>query len=178
ECPNGRMSIVEFNKIYNYFFPTCRSKEFAGRAFSAFDKRKDGMIDFEGLVTILSDLWHGSHETKIEWAFDLMDRNGKGAIDFEDFLSYLCSVFDLIGYLPSDLRRFRRQSEFRERASELFARLDADRDGIISRRDFMESCLNSELIVSSMNCLQETVHTDSQHKASFGSISFFDDSKD
>ncbi|XP_019850352.1 PREDICTED: uncharacterized protein LOC105312226 [Amphimedon queenslandica] len=62
------------------------------RLFDAFDKKKNGSIDFEEFVCGLSIILHGSFSTKCQLLFDLFNISGDEGVSREELHSLLSSV--------------------------------------------------------------------------------------
>lgn len=62
------MDKAHFRDIFKQWFPFVDSKEFAGYIFSVFDTKRDGRIDFEEFIVLLSVTTRGRLDEKLDRA--------------------------------------------------------------------------------------------------------------
>lgn len=79
QCPDGKISRPDFEKIYANFFPNSDPKTYARHVFRSFDTNADGTLDFREYIIALHLTSSGKTSLKLEWAFSLfdVDRNGE-----------------------------------------------------------------------------------------------------
>nr|XP_021139268.1 visinin isoform X1 [Columba livia]XP_021139269.1 visinin isoform X2 [Columba livia] len=79
QCPDGRISRADFEKIYGTFFPNSDPQGYARHVFRSFDTNDDGTLDFREYIIALHLTSSGKTHLKLEWAFSLfdVDRNGE-----------------------------------------------------------------------------------------------------
>ena len=120
---------------------------------------QSGKIDFKEFLQAINITSQGTPDKKLEMAFRMYDCNGDGSIDetemrriisvriTEETLTmtkhrYLFqAIYELIGE-ENDPRE--RQIEGDERALNIFRMMDKNSDGILSREEFIDGCLNDE----------------------------------
>lgn len=79
QCPDGKITRTDFEKIYANFFPNSDPKTYARHVFRSFDTNDDGTLDFREYIIALHLTSSGKTSLKLEWAFSLfdVDRNGE-----------------------------------------------------------------------------------------------------
>ena len=118
---------------------------------------QSGKIDFKEFLQAINITSQGTPDKKLEMAFRMYDCNGDGSIDEtemrriisvriteETTTKHRClfqAIYELIGE-ENDPRE--RQIEGDERALNIFRMMDKNSDGILSREEFIDGCLNDE----------------------------------
>ena len=121
DCPSGQLDRDKFGKIYKRFFPHGEPSEFADHVFNLLDENKNGIVDLEEFVRVMSIIDHGQsdkctldqpHRTRpfdpilLPVAFQLYDIDGDGIITYQEMLSIVRSIDRMTGWvdkLPSDI---------------------------------------------------------------------------
>ncbi|XP_007887035.2 recoverin [Callorhinchus milii] len=96
ECPTGRVTEAQFQKIYSSFFPDADPKAYAQHVFRSFDANSDGTLDFKEFIIALHLTSSGKTIHKLEWAFSLYDVDGNGTINKSEVLQIVTAIFKMI----------------------------------------------------------------------------------
>ena len=130
----GYITIDEFKKIYDEFYPDGDGDAFAEHTFRIFDRNHDGKIDFREFISGLSISSRGSYEEKMTWLFDLYDTNANGFISKDEMLVIIKSVFQM-----SDNKSHKIDPTLAEsRVEKIYEKLDRNLDGLLSLEEFIE----------------------------------------
>lgn len=105
DCPSGQLTEEDFVKIYQQFFPFGDPKDYCHFLFLQFDKDNSKIIEFREFIFAFSTSSRGTHEQKIEWAFQFYDYNKTGKLTYNDILPVITATYKMIGpmaALPPD----------------------------------------------------------------------------
>ncbi|KAK4298995.1 hypothetical protein Pmani_028702 [Petrolisthes manimaculis] len=145
DCPNGRLSVDQFKKIYTDLFPNGDASMFAENTFRTFDSNKDGIIDFREFLCGLSLLSKGKVEDKLKWAFSMYDQDDNGSISREEMLKIFTSLYKMSGMFTEieDIPE--------KRTDEIFLMLDKDMDGTLSLEEFIAGVKSDPSLLNVMS---------------------------
>ncbi|CAF3951528.1 unnamed protein product [Adineta steineri] len=154
DCPNGRCSKRKFltfirkstlQKIHQSnvpFFKTLqyyrRRKKFFSMMFDIYDRNHDGELDFDEYLYALSALSGANRLRTIETLFCFFDTNNQGYITREEFNSRKIIAAECLGQAKTGIK----DKLLYEQA---FNTMDVDKDGRISKDEFIQWHLNDHL---------------------------------
>ena len=152
DMPNGRMDVEEFKKIYNRMFPSGVDDKYAEHVFRSFDKNKDGQIDFREFVISLSITSRGTLEQKLQWAFKVYDIDEDGYITRKEMLEIVKAIFKMSRHnsLSNSLSVSEDVATPEERVDDIIKQLDANMDGKLSEKEFIDGSKNNPDIASKL----------------------------
>merc|ERR1711936_418102 len=143
DCPDGKLSPGSFMKIYSKCFPMGNAKEFCEHVFRTFDTDKNGVIDFKEFLLAIDVTSSGTPEEKLNWAFSMYDVDGNGWIDLVEMTKLVKSIHQVTGENT-------KQAQFHsaeERAKDIFAKMDVNNDGRVTKEEFVQTCLNDNKLI-------------------------------
>ncbi|XP_032899993.1 recoverin [Amblyraja radiata] len=146
ECPNGKITMAQFQKIYSGFFPDTDPKEYAQHVFRSFDTNSDGILDFKEYIIALHLTSSGKTSQKLEWAFSLFDVDGNGTINKTEILEIVKAIFKMINEdelktLPED------ENTPEKRADKIWDNFGKKENDKLSEDEFIQGTLeNNEIL--------------------------------
>ena len=152
DMPNGRMDVEEFKKIYNRMFPSGVDDKYAEHVFRSFDQNKDGQIDFREFVISISITSRGTIEQKLQWAFKVYDIDEDGYITRKEMLEIVKAIFKMSRHnsLSNSLSVSEDVATPEERVDDIIKQLDANMDGKLSEKEFIDGSKNNPDIASKL----------------------------
>ena len=141
ECPTKKLDRSSFTQFYSKLIPdvesTSEKMEFSEWVFGAFDTDRNGYIDFAEFLLAFWVRARGSLKDKLNWLFDVYDTDKSGYIGQYELAKALRLIFAMKGINESDAN---------ERTRRIFAFVDRNTDGRISKQEFVAGCTRDETI--------------------------------
>ena len=106
----------------------------ADRIFSVMDKDNKGKVTFEEFLAYMDVLIHGKSEEKAMQSFRLIAQRGKDVITYEDFATWLISVWKMYNALTGS-----EVSTSDSVIREYFCAIDIKQDGVIDFEEYKKS---------------------------------------
>ena len=125
---------------------TCTScgnpEQFCDQVFRTFDKNKNGFIDFKEFMLAINVTSARTPEEKLKWAFRMYNEDGNGIINQENMTKSVQAIYDILGAgatKPTDTAK--------ERAINIFKRVDENNDGSLTEEEFLKGCLQDDVLL-------------------------------
>ncbi|GCC21406.1 A-type potassium channel modulatory protein KCNIP1-like isoform X3 [Chiloscyllium punctatum] len=154
ECPSGVVNEETFKQIYSQFFPQGDASMYAHYLFNAFDSAHNGSIKFEDFVMALSVLLRGTVHEKLRWTFNLYDINKDGYINKEEMTDIVRAIYDMMGKYTYPVLK---DDAPRHHVDVFFQKMDKNKDGVVTMDEFIESCLQDENIMRSLQLFENVM---------------------
>eukprot|EP00058_Branchiostoma_floridae_P014735 XP_002600223.1 hypothetical protein BRAFLDRAFT_66728 [Branchiostoma floridae] len=140
----------EFTAIYQQFFPHGDASKFANFVFNVFDINKDGYITFKEFICALSITSRGTLDEKLDWAFNLYDLDNDGYITKSEMLNIVEAIYAMVEKgtmleLPPD------EDTPEKRVNKIFAQMDKNKDGKLTKEEFREGSKCDPWIVQALS---------------------------
>lgn len=147
DCPDGKLTLEGFAKIYRQFFPFGDPSKFAAFVFNVFDENKDGYIEFDEFLQALSVTSRGNVDEKLRWAFRLYDLDGDGFITREELLDIVDAIYKMVGNmvkLPEE------ENTPEKRVNKIFEIMDKNKDDRLTFDEFLEGSKKDPTIIQAL----------------------------
>mmetsp|Transcript_9918 Transcript_9918/g.14614 ORF Transcript_9918/g.14614 Transcript_9918/m.14614 type:complete len:195 (-) Transcript_9918:78-662(-) len=157
--PNGKMSKEDYLKINNQH-DNQSTEDFVSTMFDAFDKDKNGYIDFTEYAVVIGIKKNGSLNDKILLAFNMFDIDGNGTIEYDEMLKLISSLFKMIaskshGDNPKVMEKM--ESQAKERVDHIFSKMDVNGDGELTLEEFTQGCHRDKEISRALLNIQNKI---------------------
>jgi Ca2+-binding EF-hand superfamily protein len=120
-------------------------EKIVGHLYRVFDSNNDGYIDFVELLVVESLLRDGSPEEKLGNMFKFFDQNGDGMISKSEMKRVVKDLYVCLKHQEPEA-----ESEA-VIAKTVFTEMDADRDGRITKEEFISAVLAEKDISVMLN---------------------------
>ncbi|CAH1784584.1 unnamed protein product [Owenia fusiformis] len=147
DCPSGELSRAKFLDMYQELFPDGRAKSFYQHVFRTFDADDSGNIDFKEFLLAISITQSGNPEQKLDLAFKLYDIDRNGMIEEDE----MCEIIKAIYLMVEDDPKKADQGPTL-RTQHIFHQMDLNRDGKLSKEEFVKGCLNDKDLFQLLTC--------------------------
>ncbi|KYN20365.1 Kv channel-interacting protein 2 [Trachymyrmex cornetzi] len=171
-CPRGCATSSDLKPAYAKLFPLGDSARYAQIVFHNIDRNGDGIVNFNDFLRAMTSIINGNVDQKLSWIFedliiiskaiqwglkdvifirirriklilssDLLlfrfyDLNGDGCITRQEMLTIISAIYEMVQNAQTI------QSMVNQQVDKFFEKMDANRDGIVSREEFMNGCKN------------------------------------
>ncbi|KAM7534537.1 hypothetical protein Aperf_G00000112682 [Anoplocephala perfoliata] len=143
DCPSGQLSKKKFIEVYSSFFPTGDADQFCTHVFRTFDKDNSGKIDFNEFLLAINITSGGQPKEKLEWAFQMYDIDGNGTIEKKEMTEIIKAIYSMLGANEATV-----DLTPEARTEEIFEKMDSNRDGVLTRKEFMDGCMADQQLYS------------------------------
>ncbi|EFN87044.1 Kv channel-interacting protein 2 [Harpegnathos saltator] len=139
-CPRGCATTGDLKPAYAKLFPLGDPTRYTQIVFHSFDKDGDGFVSFSDLLDATASIVNGTVDQKLSWIFGFYDLDGDGCNTKREMLVIISAIYEMV----QDARTIRPAVNIQ--VDKFFQKMDADRDGIVTREEFMSGCKNDTII--------------------------------
>jgi Ca2+-binding EF-hand superfamily protein len=154
DFPSGVISREDFYRGYRDMFPFGNASTYADLVFTVLDRDRSGTVDFSEFLTALSKTTRGTLAEKLDWTFRLYDVNRDGFVSRAEMLRIVDAMYQMMGDsvpLKED------EATPEKRVDKLFAAMDTDHDGRLSKQEFIDGSQKDPLICQALQMYDRLV---------------------
>ena len=140
EHPNGKMKPKEFREMMAKAVPKKDASKMEKHVFRIYDANNDGVIDFTEFMLIFFVMSEGAPEEVLTKIFRMFDVNSDGTISMKEMNKL---IKDMYGLLKTEDPNIAAKNMIAKTA---FAEMDKDKDGEVSKEEFVTACMGQEEI--------------------------------
>jgi Ca2+-binding EF-hand superfamily protein len=138
KCETGRLNRQEFIHFFKGLIHFDYSEQdelaFCEHVFRAFDTDNDGCVDFAEFLIAFWVRCNGTLRDKLTWLFEIYDTDRSSFISVWEMAKLLKIVYGFKNIVGDPTVR----------AREIFAQIDRNKDGKLSRSEFIAGCTQDE----------------------------------
>ena len=139
-CPHGDMSKKKFIELSRAALGD-QADFLSESLFRVFDEDNSGTMDFAEYMLAINATNLESPEEKLKWMFDVFDKDGGGTISPAEIHAMLQGLFEMSGQEFDD-------EDLMVASKDIMDAIDADGDGEVTRKEFIDNAMKSEFIAS------------------------------
>jgi len=143
--PNGKITRSSFKELMRKCYPAANLNKLEKHIFRMYDTNGDNHIDFREFMMVLYILSNGSPEQNLEQIFRIFDINNDHEISRSEMKKIVKDLFALLN--PKELQLVENDAKM---ADEAFTEMDVDKDGKVTKEEFIHACLSHEKVSSLM----------------------------
>eukprot|EP00092_Neocalanus_flemingeri_P038041 GFUD01041410.1.p1 GENE.GFUD01041410.1~~GFUD01041410.1.p1 ORF type:complete len:195 (+),score=70.16 GFUD01041410.1:44-628(+) len=140
EHPNGKMKPKDFREMMAKAVPRKDASKMEKHVFRIYDANNDGVIDFTEFMLIFFIMSEGAPEEVLTKIFRVFDVNSDGTISMKEMNKL---IKDMYGLLKTEDPHIAAKNLIAKTA---FAEMDKDKDGKVSKDEFVSACMGQEEI--------------------------------
>lgn len=142
DCPEGTLDKKQFVKLYTQLEQgDKRVDKYAEFVFVAFDTDHSGKIEFTEFLVAFNIRSKGKIDDKLNWTFDVYDRNADGIIDRKELKKMFSVLFTMLNVNKKDERW-----NIDTRVNNILNQLDTSGDKALSREEFIQGIKNDDTL--------------------------------
>lgn len=142
DCPDGVLTKEKVLSMLMIILPRENGQIVADLIFTAFDKDKNGWIDFNEFIIATHCTATSSPKDKLHWVFQMYDKDKSQTIQLAEMVELFGTLYLNEG-LEKDLAV--------DRAMAIFSTLDVNNDGDVTEDEFVRGCLEDEDLVRALS---------------------------
>ncbi|XP_014473919.1 PREDICTED: hippocalcin-like protein 4 [Dinoponera quadriceps] len=146
-CPRGCATTGDLQPAYAKLFPVGDPSRYTRIVFHSFDKDGDGLVSFGDLLDATASIVNGSVDQKLSWIFGLYDLNGDGCITRREMLAIISATYEMV----QSAQTITSQPAVNIQVDRFFEKMDADRDGVVTKEEFVSGCKNDTIIYNQLS---------------------------
>ena len=140
EHPNGKLKPKDFREMMAKAVPKKDAAKMEKHVFRMYDSDKDGFIDFTEFMLVFHIMSDGTVEEVLTKIFRVFDVNGDGVISSKEMNKL---IKDMYGLLRTEDPNIAAKDMIAKTA---FTEMDKNKDGKITKEEFVTACLGQEEI--------------------------------
>ena len=140
EHPNGKLKPKDFREMMTKAVPKKDAAKMEKHVFRMYDSDKDGFIDFTEFMLLFHIMSDGTPEEVLTKIFRVFDVNSDGTISMKEMNKL---IKDMYGLLKTEDPKIAAKNMIAKTA---FAEMDKDKDGEVSKEEFVSACMGQEEI--------------------------------
>ncbi|RNA30123.1 Neuronal calcium sensor 1 [Brachionus plicatilis] len=141
DCPAGKLSKKDFQKMYEKIYPQNKSTKFSSRIFEVYDRNKDGYLDFEEFLRANKITTGNDINEKLKMAFEIYDLKNDGVLDKNEMVETISNIFTMAG-IDKKNKSYKKLAE--EKVDIIYRRFNLKKDNFLTLEEFIQCYLSDE----------------------------------